>query len=523
MKLVHGVFVVVVLAVAVVLGACAVAYDPTSRDNSLLVTRADEAGVSQTRARAQRFTTVQAQTAERTTDAGPAPVVAPPEPPAGVPAEGVPESPVGRELAWFITVLNGADISVRRGRAALESHFDEAFLKQVPPAQLRGVVTQWRKDQFDNGSVELVRIDDGASDRSLVALVRGTRTDKHTQIRMRVNAEGKIAGLLLSPVSGLALDPTPTWGKLDDQLVAASGPGGRGKTAAISLGVYEIAGGTLKPVHALGASNRLAIGSAFKLYVLGALAQMIEEGKAKWDEPLAINDDLKSLPSGKMQLLTAGEEFPLAHYAREMISISDNTATDHLMAKVGRERIEAYMGSLHGEAARNRPFLSTLDVFKIKLGEDRELAARYAAADESTRRRMLERGGDVEKQIPNLMRAALWRKPYAIDTVEWFASAEELARVMADLHAREGRAGMEDVGRALRINPGIGFDGRVWSSVAFKGGSEPGVLSMTWLLTRKDGRVFVLTLTMNDTAEEVDQGRFIGWAQAAGRLLGEER
>jgi putative hydrolase len=41
--------------------------------------------------------------------------------------------------------------------------------------------------------------------------------------------------------------------------------------------------------------------------------------------------------------------------------------------------------------------------------------------------------------------------------------------------------------------------------VAFKGGSEPGVLSLSWLLERSDGRRFALALTATDPGAPVDE------------------
>jgi hypothetical protein len=40
-----------------------------------------------------------------------------------------------------------------------------------------------------------------------------------------------------------------------------------------------------------------------------------------------------------------------------------------------------------------------------------------------------------------------------------------------------------------------------WPYVAFKGGSEPGVLILTWLLTHSDGRSFMLSIVLNDSAK----------------------
>ena len=71
----------------------------------------------------------------------------------------------------------------------------------------------------------------------------------------------------------------------------------------------------------------------------------------------------------------------------------------------------------------------------------------------------------------------------------------------------------------LATNPGVQVDRKQWSYVGFKGGSEPGVLSMTWYLERKDGRAFVLSLVVNDTRHDIDAAAAIKVAEAAIALL----
>jgi beta-lactamase class A len=230
-------------------------------------------------------------------------------------------------------------------------------------------------------------------------------------------------------------------------------------------------------------------------------------GKAKWDEPLAISDDLKSLPSGRMQLEAEDVEFPLSTYADLMISISDNTAADHLLKRVGRENAEAYMSRFCAEPARNIPLLSTMDLFRIKLSSDRSLADRYIAADVATRRVMLAPGGDVAKSTPSVAALAQWKSPFEIDTIEWFATTREMCRVLGDLARLEGKQGMEPLGHALRVNTGLQFDRRTWPGVMYKGGSEPGVLNMTWLLQRDDGALYALSLGWNNDRKDVDPKR----------------
>mgnify|MGYP006189150397 CR=1 FL=1 len=56
--------------------------------------------------------------------------------------------------------------------------------------------------------------------------------------------------------------------------------------------------------------------------------------------------------------------------------------------------------------------------------------------------------------------------------------------------------GDDRVGKAVRD---------AWGYVGFKGGSEPGVLNYTWLLTDKQGRDWVLTLGWNNPAAVIDR------------------
>jgi hypothetical protein len=52
---------------------------------------------------------------------------------------------------------------------------------------------------------------------------------------------------------------------------------------------------------------------------------------------------------------------------------------------------------------------------------------------------------------------------------------------------------------AFRINPGLANPSQ-WQQVAFKGGSEGGVLNLTTALTGKDGKHYCVAATWNNTA-----------------------
>src|SRR5690606_27330832 len=81
--------------------------------------------------------------------------------------------------------------------------------------------------------------------------------------------------------------------------------------------------------------------SVFKMYVLYAVAQAIEAGTLTWSEQLEITDDVRSLPSGELQNEPAGTLVTVREAAEKMIAISDNTATDMLIKRLGREQVEA--------------------------------------------------------------------------------------------------------------------------------------------------------------------------------------
>ena len=70
----------------------------------------------------------------------------------------------------------------------------------------------------------------------------------------------------------------------------------------------------------------------------------------------------------------------------------------------------------------------------------------------------------------------------------------------------------------LALNPGIPFAPATWRYIAFKGGSEPGVLSLTWYLERADGRAFVLSIAVNDAKHPIDEAAtrdLVDWLSGA--------
>ncbi|MBY0311482.1 MAG: serine hydrolase [Phycisphaerales bacterium] len=421
------------------------------------------------------------------------------------PPASIPDTPAGRTLKSALALLGG-DMN-----ALQEKDFAPSFLKAVPMAQLRSVAAETFRE---HGAFTLVEVMEGAKENALVARVRSTKSDKHHLLRVGLDAQGQIETLLIQPDTMVAVPALKNWKELDALASRVS------ERAAI--GVFEIVpaladnGGearTIRTIHVLNGEESLAIGSTFKLWILGALAERVRAGEIAWDQKLAISAERKSLPSGVLQNRPVGEELPISEYALKMISISDNTATDHLLHHVGRTRTEAFMRAHTSVPERNTPMLSTRDMFALKLSGSDELPKAYLAASEAQRREMVEVGGKVSSVTPQLLLAAFWKAPRFIETLEWFATPVDLAKTFATLDGLMDEPGNGPLITALTANPGVPMSKTVWTRIAFKGGSEPGVLNLTWLLMRDDGRKFVLTLGFNDTRKEIDHG--VGTALAA--------
>jgi beta-lactamase class A len=227
----------------------------------------------------------------------------------------------------------------------------------------------------------------------------------------------------------------------------------------------------------------LAVGSTFKLAALAALRGEIDRKKRGWRDVVTLSGRTRSLPSGILQDWPEDAPVTLYTLAALMISKSDNTATDTLIDLVGRKNIEAAAG-------RNKPYLMTREVFLLKKTGNEAQLARWRAADEAGRRALL----DEIKSSPLPRPADYPTNPTALD-VEWFFSPRELCALMAKV---------EDL-PLMTINPGVA-DKRAWTRVAYKGGSEPGVVSTTtWL--EKGAHKYCVSATSNaDTA--LDEAAF---------------
>lgn len=263
-------------------------------------------------------------------------------------------------------------------------------------------------------------------------------------------------------------------------------------------------GGT--PLISHNGDKPLALGSTFKLYVLAALAEDIKAGRRKWTDVVPLTEE--SFPSGQMQNWPKGAPVTLHTLASLMISISDNTATDQLIAVLGRPRILKLMrDSGHSNPAANDPFLTTRELFVMKASSAERIAG-WRKSDAANRAVILANPG-IEDPSLDQVNAAFAHGPKALD-IEWFASPADLAQLFA--HMRKTAA--PEAFQIMAINPSATDAIKAnWRYIGFKGGSEPGVLNLTWALRDAAGQDWLLTLGWNNDAAVVDQGKLEAIAQ----------
>ncbi|MEM9602216.1 MAG: serine hydrolase [Pseudomonadota bacterium] len=230
-------------------------------------------------------------------------------------------------------------------------------------------------------------------------------------------------------------------------------------------------------LFARDADTPLAVGSAFKLLVLRALQQQQATGRLPADASLSLAQQHVSLPSGRLQDAPVGSAHRIATLAEDMIRLSDNTATDVLIDALGRDALEAL-------SPRNTPFLDTGAVFRLKDPRNADLLAQWRVGDTAARRGVLD--ALASRPLPPL--SVFDAGPVALD-VEWFLSARELC------------AALRAVGFAPAVvqNPGH-LDPSRWARVAYKGGSEPGVINQSFLLEDTAGRTACVVGTWNNEA-----------------------
>jgi hypothetical protein len=411
-----------------------------------------------------------------------------PKPPAGPgPSHATarfPDTPAGRQAYWLLSAVAHPPIPV----SAIKAHFDATFLRQVPAARLDSVFAQ----------VQSLRLDTiTKSTPGILAFVVTANGTSRLNVSMATDARGLISGLLLRPAGTSTTAVPANWPGVDTMI--------RSVAPQVRFLVAAVHGSTCRPVHAIGATTPAPLGSAFKLYVLDALARAVAAGTVRWDQSLTVTTQVKSLPSGVLQNDPDGTRVSVLQVATDMISISDNTAANMLIALLGRHAVEAAArASGMADPALDVPFLTTRELFVLKLDDWPKLAQRYLALGPAGRQAMLS--GTVDRVPLSSLSATPWTGPRDIGSLEWFASPADICHVFASLASLARQPGLAPLAGILERNAGgMSLDPSRWQPVWFKGGSEPGVLTLSYLARTRTGQAYVASVLAENPSAPLAQ------------------
>lgn len=415
-------------------------------------------------------------------------------------------SPGRAQLNWLVDALNNIGRLTVDG---IEDRFSPLILEAVPADQLIERAAALVDDAEPPLTVEQFEVSDIAGLSAEALLVGSDGRRLVVTILVDANAPNLIVSL---DAFGIEQEfPTPiNVDAIDERLADLA--------LQSSLGVYDVTDGLCTAVEEIRADAPIVLGSVFKLWILAALANEIGEGRASWDEPMTVTDELRSSPMVGAYELETGTEVTLEQLAHAMILLSDNTATDMLLDRIGREAVEAAMVRAGvTSAAANVPILSTGNLFALKYVADAPNAVDYRALDEAGKRALLD-GLDgatlpwvgSETALLDVVSSRnadglAFAVPRDLD-IEWFATAADLCRTLVHLDDLAETSGLEPAAAILEVGQGGGlpFDRDRWPTVRFKGGSEGGVIAGAWWFEGADGDRYVVTGGVADPENSFD-------------------
>jgi beta-lactamase class A len=377
-------------------------------------------------------------------------------------------------------------IGVVAGSGDFDGYFAPSFHAALPKEKWAAVVTSMTAQMGKPVAIDRLTAVTPFSANLRVRFERGV-----------VNAQIAIDPVPPHQVVGLLFTGPEMVGDTLDKLAADI----RALPGTTGLGIYALGAGAPRLVAGIAPDKAIPLGSAFKLWVLGELTREVNAGERKWSDVVPLGP--ASLPSGITQSWPAGSPVTIQTLATLMISISDNTATDTLVSLEG-ERLDDFVtkAGVPGLA----PVLTTRQMFALKSPANADLATQWSTSPApSARRTLLDRNTARLRTTPvdPMMFAG---RPAAIGTLEWFASPAETAGILDWLRKEGGETPLS----LLAINPGIDPATRSkFDYVGFKGGSEPGVITLNFLVRRKDGRWLAIAAGWHRNDAGVEDNRLI--------------
>lgn len=344
------------------------------------------------------------------------------------------------------------------------------------PAQVDGVTSAMGNLWLDR-PITVSGIEIGAGQATLHTL---TSYGAAQDIELRTNADGFVDRFVVT----LQPPKINSWPDIDAVL---------SKTGArYSYRVSKVNDGKCSQIAGTNTEQSLPLASIFKLYVLLAVADAVKTGTLQWTDQLTITDEAKKVGSATLNELPSGAQVSVRKAAQEMISASDNMATDLLIQRLTPRAIErALVAAGHHDPASMTPFPTMHELFSIGWGKP-DLREQWKEANPQVRAQLLEQTNSRPYE-PDPARTS---SPASAYGAEWYGSAADICRVHAALQAAAvgAAAPVKDI---LSHVPGIDLDRSMWPYIGAKAGNLPGDMTFSWYAVDRTGQPWVVSFQLN--------------------------
>ncbi|MBX3725978.1 MAG: serine hydrolase [Xanthomonadales bacterium] len=438
------------------------------------------------------------------------PAIAPLFPPQGN-SFALPPGPTVDRLVWLMGELAAGQTTTP---AEVEANFDPAWLAQTNVAQTQAFIQSLRTSWPDAVIRDVVMVTPVRA-TVVISSPGGALPWGFMNIGARYSGERKIVLFGVSNYGGSVIYPadrTLTLPQAADRFATLS-PGHGLLVGRIG------ANGQCTALAERNAQVPRATASVFKIFSLGAVGRMIADGPLSAAEPMALTQALLA-PGGTINSEPLGTVFTVGEIATMMMGISDNTATDHLHARVGRTRMNqsaTWMGM--AQPTLITPFLNISEQFHVFRSFAYATALSYVNGTEPFQEQFLV------QQIEPLGRFVSGPFFHAdlLTAGTWQATAFDVCRAFGALRLLpKGSEAMTTVDAALGAGvaqPDVRGDfQRVW----YKGGSlaqfagQFHVLNHVWMLEDGGADAYVVIALSNDPGGAIDP---FAVQSVTGRLL----
>ena len=151
-----------------------------------------------------------------------------------------------------------------------------------------------------------------------------------------------IVGLSCSPVSDTKAPPAPSAGSLRERLSEAIGTL-EGPDVRVSLFAKNLDTGASLGIRE---DDPVRTASTIKLPIMVACFRAVAEGKATWDELIPLTPQDRVSGSGVIREFDDGRRLSLRDLMHVMIVVSDNTATNLILERLGADYVNETMEQL---------------------------------------------------------------------------------------------------------------------------------------------------------------------------------